>query len=168
MVNRNRKTTFVLGQEVNLELSHCHKLKFSNPYIITNWMGKPLIFQAKIIQSNKIYRFQYLRSTTLGCKDIRNRKSEFELIPLKGMSSWFQMTFHCKLDRRRRSILYWHDFGTSEVLNKSIRFKSSLKFTLVWRGRGKGPKLLILICGQTCWNNFRLWFKFDDLRLFFK
>ena len=50
-------------------------------------MGKPLIFQAKIIQSNKIYRFQYLRSTTLGCKDIRNRKSEFELIPLKGMSS---------------------------------------------------------------------------------
>ena len=31
------------------ELNHCHKLKFSNPYILATWWSKPLIFQTYII-----------------------------------------------------------------------------------------------------------------------
>ena len=38
---------------------------------------KPLIFQAEMILSNRIHNLVYLRSTTLGCKDIEIRKSEF-------------------------------------------------------------------------------------------
>ena len=61
------------------ELSLCHKLKFSNPYIFTTGWRRPLIFQTYIIWSNRIHSLKYLRSTTLGCKDIRIRKFEFVL-----------------------------------------------------------------------------------------
>ena len=56
------------------ELSLCPKLKFSNPYIFTTGRRRPLIFQTYI---NRILSLKYLRSTTLGCKDIRIRKFEF-------------------------------------------------------------------------------------------
>jgi len=59
------------------ELSLCHKLKFSNPYIYGTWCCRLLIFQTKIILCNRIHSLKYLRSTTLGCRDIRIRKSEF-------------------------------------------------------------------------------------------
>ena len=50
--------------------------KFSSLYLCNRWC-KPLIFQTKMIWSIRIHSFKYLRSTTLGCKDIRSRKSEF-------------------------------------------------------------------------------------------
>ena len=56
------------------ELSLCHKLKFSNPYIFTTGRRRPLIFQT---YSNRIHSLKYLRSTTMGCTDIRIRKFEF-------------------------------------------------------------------------------------------
>ena len=59
------------------ELSFCHKLKFSNPYIYGTWCCRLLIFQTKIIWCNKIRSLKYLRSTTLGCRHIEIRKSEF-------------------------------------------------------------------------------------------
>jgi len=59
------------------ELSHCHKLKFSNPYIYGTWCCRLLIFQTKIIWCNRIHSLKYLRSTTLCCRDIGIRKSEF-------------------------------------------------------------------------------------------
>ena len=55
------------------ELSLCHKLKFSNPYIYGTWCCRLLIFQTKIIWCNRIHSLKFLRSTTLGCKDIRKR-----------------------------------------------------------------------------------------------
>ena len=63
--------------EIIKELSLCHKLGFSNPIVGTQ-CRKPLIFQNYIIWSNRIHRLKYLRSTTLGYKDIVIRKSEFE------------------------------------------------------------------------------------------
>ena len=59
------------------ELSRCHKLKRSRPYIFATWWRKPLIFQTSTIWSNRIHSVKYVRSTTLGCKDTRIRKSEF-------------------------------------------------------------------------------------------
>ena len=59
------------------ELSLCHKLKFSNPYIFSTWQYKPLIFQTQIIWSNRIYSLKYLISTTLAGKDIVVNKLEF-------------------------------------------------------------------------------------------
>ena len=59
------------------ELSLCHKLKYSNLYILKNWCDKPLIFQIQVIWSNRIHSLKYLRSTTFGFKDIVIRKSEF-------------------------------------------------------------------------------------------
>ena len=58
-------------------MSLCHKLKLSNPYIFATRWCKPLIFQIMIIGSNKIHSLKYLRFTTLRCKDIGIRKSEF-------------------------------------------------------------------------------------------
>ena len=49
------------------ELSLWHNPKISNPYIIATWWCKPLILDLT----------EYLRSTTLVCKDIGIRKSEF-------------------------------------------------------------------------------------------
>ena len=59
------------------ELSLCHKLKFSNPYIFAILKCISLIFQTQIISSNIIHSLKYLRSTTISCKDIGIRKSEF-------------------------------------------------------------------------------------------
>jgi len=60
-------------------LSLCHKLKFSNPYVYGTWWCRLLIFQTKIIWCNIIQSLKYLRSSTLGCRDIGIRKSEFVL-----------------------------------------------------------------------------------------
>jgi len=59
------------------ELSLCHKLKYSTPCIFATCWCKLLKFQTLIILSNIIYSLEYLRSTTLGCKDKGIRKSEF-------------------------------------------------------------------------------------------
>ena len=59
------------------ELSFCHKLKFSNPYIYGTWCCRLLIFQTKIIWCNRIHSLKYIRYTTLGCRNIGIRKSEF-------------------------------------------------------------------------------------------
>ena len=59
------------------ELSLCHKLKCCNPYILAICWCKLIKFQTLIIWSNIIYSLKCLRSTTLGCKDIRIGKSEF-------------------------------------------------------------------------------------------
>jgi len=59
------------------ELNLCHKLKFSNPYIYWTWCCRLLIFQTKIIWCNRTHSLKYLTSTTMGCRDIGIRKSEF-------------------------------------------------------------------------------------------
>ena len=51
-------------------------LRFSNHYIFATWWYKPLIFQTLINWSNKNHSFEYLRSLTLGCKNIGLRKTE--------------------------------------------------------------------------------------------
>ena len=58
-------------------MSLCHKFKFSNPHISATCWCKPLQFQTSIIWYNNIHSLKYLRSTTVGCKDIRIIKSEF-------------------------------------------------------------------------------------------
>ena len=61
----------ILNYEIGRkELSLWHKLNFSNPYICGTWCCRLLIFQTKIIWCNKIHSMKYLRSTSLGCKDI--------------------------------------------------------------------------------------------------
>ena len=68
---------FTKNYLISKELSLCHNLKFSNPYIYRIWCFRLLIFQTKIIWCNKIHRLKYLKSTTFGCRDIGIRKSEF-------------------------------------------------------------------------------------------
>jgi len=58
----------VLAQESSLRLS--------NHYIFATWWYKPLIFQTLINWSNQNHSFEYLRSPTLGCKNIGLRKTE--------------------------------------------------------------------------------------------
>ena len=59
------------------ELSFSHNLEFSNPYIFSTGWRKPLIFQTYMIWSNRNRSLKYLRSMSLGCKDIEIRKSKF-------------------------------------------------------------------------------------------
>ena len=47
------------------------------PIIYWIWCCRLLIFQTKISWCNRIHSLKYLRSTTLGCRDIGIRKSEF-------------------------------------------------------------------------------------------
>ena len=58
------------------ELSFCHKLEFSNLYIFATGWRKPLIFQTYMIWSNRNHSLKYVRSMSLGCKDIGIRKSK--------------------------------------------------------------------------------------------
>ena len=66
-----------MARKISKELSLCHKIQFSNPYIYGTWWCKLLIFQTKIVWCNKTHSLKYLRSTVLGCRDIGIRKSEF-------------------------------------------------------------------------------------------
>ena len=84
--------TMKLGRK---ELSFCHKLRFSKPYIFLTWSCKPLSFQIYVLCSN-------LRSTKKGYKDIGIRKSEFvattqflsnKMIILFSKSSYWNETF---------------------------------------------------------------------------
>ena len=59
------------------KLNFCHKLKSSDPNFFATWWCKPMIFQTQIILSISINSLKYLRSTTLGYKDIGIRKSDF-------------------------------------------------------------------------------------------
>ena len=45
------------------ELSLCHKLKFSNPYIFGTWCCRLLIFQTKMIWCIRIHSLKFLRCT---------------------------------------------------------------------------------------------------------
>ena len=76
------------------EMSFCHKLKFSNPYIFTIWWCKPLIFQ------------------TLGSKDIEIRKVEFvaktQLLSLKNCAIFFLL-----INAFWKAIKYWNQMTWS-------------------------------------------------------
>ena len=86
--NINKKEKFSRSKE----LSFCNKLKLSNPYIFATWWYKPLIFQTKIVWSNRIHRLKYLRSTIFGCcKDKGIRKFEFVA---KTQFLWTKLFFH--------------------------------------------------------------------------
>ena len=74
--SRSTNLKFLICNRIK-EWSLCHKLKFSNPYIYGTWYYRLLIFQTKIMWCNRINSLKYLRSTTLGCRDIGFRKSEF-------------------------------------------------------------------------------------------
>ena len=63
--------------KVSKELSLCHKLLFYNSYIVAIWWWKPLIFHTCVILWNRIYSLKYLRSMTLGSKEMGFRKAEF-------------------------------------------------------------------------------------------
>ena len=58
--------------KIEKELSFCTNLSFQIPVTLN-----PVIFQTLLSWSNTIYSLKYLRSTTLFCKDIGVRKSEF-------------------------------------------------------------------------------------------
>ena len=66
-----------INPKVAKELSLCPKFEFSNSCICATWLCKLLICQTQIIWSIRIHSLKYLKSTTLGCKDIGIRKSEF-------------------------------------------------------------------------------------------
>ena len=101
------------------ELSLCHKLKFSNPYIYWTWCCRLLIFQTKIIWGNRIHSFKYLRSTTLCCREIGIRKSEFvSKTQFLSLYSSFKII---------KGAVY---FSQTQIL-KSLHFQPELK-TLEW------------------------------------
>ena len=52
------------------KLSLCHKSQFSNTYISTTKLCKPLIFQTYIVWYNRSHTLKYLRSISLDCWDI--------------------------------------------------------------------------------------------------
>ena len=59
------------------ELSFCHKLWFSNPYISASLCRRPLIFQNMNSVRTNNPSLKYLRFRLLGCKDIGIGKFEF-------------------------------------------------------------------------------------------
>ena len=61
--------------EITKEFSFCNKLEFSNHNIFATLWCKPLIFQTQVFWSSRMHSLKYLRSTTLGCKDIGILKS---------------------------------------------------------------------------------------------
>ena len=65
------------------DLSFCHKLRISNPYIFAIHCCRPYIFQTiNSVRSNNL-SFKYQWFTPPGCNDIVIRKFEFEnSIPL--------------------------------------------------------------------------------------
>ena len=58
-------------------IKFCRKPKFYNPYSFAILRCKPLIFQTKIIWSNRIQIFETSNVCKLGCKDKGSRNSEF-------------------------------------------------------------------------------------------
>jgi len=75
---KKKKTQCHIGFVVPKKLSHCHNLEFYHPYLSLQPDGINLwYFYTKISWFNRIQRLKYLRSTTLGYKDIGFRKSEF-------------------------------------------------------------------------------------------
>ncbi len=69
-----KKTDFF---RFNKERSLCRKHKLYHPYMFPICWEKPLKFQTWIMSYTRIYIMKYLWTTTLGCKDLGNRKSEF-------------------------------------------------------------------------------------------
>ena len=67
----------VFARNFTKELTLCHKLWFSNPYIFGFQRRKPLIFQTMTFDRSKNISLKYQRFTTLASKDIGIRKSEF-------------------------------------------------------------------------------------------
>ena len=59
------------------ELTLCHKLSFSKPYIFGTKCCRPQIFQTMHSVRSNNQSLKYQRFTTLGSKDICIRKSEF-------------------------------------------------------------------------------------------
>jgi len=57
-------------------IEFCHKLRFSNPYILATWWCKPLIFQTLAIW---VQSMKYQRSAISGFKDVRIITFEFEV-----------------------------------------------------------------------------------------
>ena len=124
------------------ELSLCHKLKFSNPYIHGTWCCRLLIFQTKIIWCNRIYSLKYLRSMTLGCRDIGIRKSEF--VSKTQFLSLIQERWELynTLRRRKKQVLKW----TSKLKNskpRTISWVSRVTQSIFEANRLKGSGVMI-------------------------
>ena len=60
------------------ELSFCHKLKFSNPFIFANQCCGPLIFQTLNYVRSTDVSLKYQKCTPSSCKDIVMKKFELE------------------------------------------------------------------------------------------
>ena len=61
----------------SMELSFCHKLKFSKPYVFANQCRRPLIFQTLNFVRSKNLSLKYQRTTPSVCNDIGIGKFEF-------------------------------------------------------------------------------------------
>ena len=110
------------------ELSFCHKLKSSNPNIFAASWCKALIFQILIVLSISINSLKYLRSSTLGYKDIEIRKSEY-VAKIKFLSGsaknilWLLTLFTKNVYRR-----VWEEYKQ----NSFFRFPQSNCSTLMY------------------------------------
>ena len=60
-----------------MELSLCHKLRFSNPYIFTTQCRRPYIFQTMSSVRSNNTSLKYQSFTLSDCKDIGIIKFEF-------------------------------------------------------------------------------------------
>jgi len=60
-----------------MELSLCHKLWFSNPYILATQCRRPKLFQTMNTSRSNNLNLKYKRFTKSGCKDIGIKKLEF-------------------------------------------------------------------------------------------
>ena len=67
----------IIFVESTKELSLCHELWFSNPYIYGFQRRRPLTFQTMTSFRSNSISLKYQRFTTLGSKNIGIRKSEF-------------------------------------------------------------------------------------------
>ena len=81
------------------ELSFCHKLWLSNPYIFATRCRRPLIFQTMISVISNCLSLKYQRFTPSGCKEIMFRKCMFVaktqfLYGIHGWPSIYWMNSH--------------------------------------------------------------------------
>ena len=128
------------------ELSFCHKLAFSNPYIFETWWCKPLLFQTwTIIWSNRINSLNYQRSRKTGWKELENQSLWQKLnsfmrhytttLFTRSSSSFKFKVWKSKFNRNLKNSKHFCSFNSSPIKGVMFEhiFQFYIPFTLVWR-----------------------------------
>ena len=135
-----------------MELSLCHKFKFSNPNIVATRQRKPWIFQTQIILSYRIYSllcciFYWILKILVCGKEPKTLQSEIfsDLIIPIGWSS--NITFHHNLSNHT---LYLYFNFYIKIHQGSEKKSQSLQCMQILDWNFDGPQLKFLLQHMVC------------------